>query len=299
MNLETFQLYCDVVRLRSFSEGASANEVSQSAASQAIQQLEAELDVHLLDRGKRPFGVTREGRIFYEACRELLDRFEQVKARIASAKTRLDGTVRVAAIYSVGLHDVSRHLQTFMSEHPQAKVLLECLHPQKVVEAVISDEADIGIMSYPPAVRSLTVIPWRSEKMVLVCDRDHRLAKRRAVSPEDLNGEKFVAFDADLGIRKAIDRSLKQRNVKVNVVMEFDNIETIKQAIAIGAGVSILPKPTVLKEAEIGSLAAVPLAIPDLVRPVGIIYRKQKRLSPTVSRFIESLRKAESDHAES
>ena len=292
MNLDTLQLYCDVVRLRSFSRGASANEVSQSAASQAVQQLEADLDVNLLDRTKRPFTITPEGRIFYEACRDLLDRYEQARARISSARTRLDGTVRVAAIYSVGLHDVSRHLQTFMSDHPRAKVLLECLHPQKVVEAVINDEADIGIMSYPPPIRSLTVIQWRSEKMVIVCHPSHRFARRRLVKAADLNGEKFVAFDPDLGIRKAIDRSLKQRNVKVSVVMEFDNIETIKQAIAIDAGVSILPRPTVLKEVGIGSLAAVPLDIPDLLRPVGIIHRKQKQLSPTVARFIDSLRKA-------
>jgi len=291
MNLETLQLYCDVVRLRSFSRGASVHEVSQSAASQAIQQLESELDVPLLDRTRRPFKVTPEGRIFYEACRDLLDRYEQAKARISSARTRLDGTVRVAAIYSVGLHDVSRHLQPFMSAHPQAKVLLECLHPHKVVDAVINDEADIGILSYPPALRGLTVISWRSEKMVLVCHPGHRLAKRRVVMPADLEGEKFIAFDADLGIRKAIERSLKQRNVKVNAVMEFDNIETIKQAIAIDAGVSILPQPTVLKEVGIGSLAAVPLGIHDLVRPVGIIYRKQKQLSPTVASFIESLQK--------
>ncbi len=292
MNLETLQLYCDIVRLRSFSRGASANEVSQSAASQAIQQLEADLDVRLLDRTKRPFTVTPVGQLFYEACRDLLHRFEQVKARIGSSRTRLDGTVRVAAIYSVGLHDVSRHMQSFMSAHPQARVKLECLHPHKVVEAVANDEADIGILSYPPAMRSLAVIPWRSEKMVLVCHPAHRLARRRVVLPQDLNGEKFVAFDPDLEIRKAIDRSLKQGNVRVDVVMEFDNIETIKQAIAIGAGIGILPRPTVLKEIGIGSLAAVPLGIPDLARPVGIIHRKQKHLSPTVVRFIESLRKA-------
>jgi DNA-binding transcriptional LysR family regulator len=292
VNLETLQLYCDVVRLRSFSRGAAAAEVSQSAASQAVQQLEADLGVRLLDRTKRPFTVTAEGRVFYDAGRELLHRYEEARARIGSSRNRLDGTVRVAAIYSVGLHDVSRHMQPFMSAHPLARVQLECLHPHKVVEAVINDEADIGIMSYPPAMRSLAVIAWRSEKMVLVCHPGHRFARRRVVQPQELNGEKFVAFDADLGIRKAIDRALKQRNVRVNVVMEFDNIETIKQAIAIEAGVSILPRPTVQNEIEIGSLAAVLLAIPDLVRPVGIIYRKQKLLSPTVTRFIESLRTA-------
>jgi DNA-binding transcriptional LysR family regulator len=293
MNFETLRLYCDIVRLRSFSNGASANELSQSAASQAIQQLEGELDVRLLDRARRPFTITTEGRVFYDASREILERYEQVKARLSSARTRFDGTVRVAAIYSVGLHDLSRHLQPFMLAHPQAKVRLDCLHPNKVVEAVINDEADIGIMSYPPATRSLSVIPWRSEQMVLVCRPGHRLAKRRTVAPHDLNGETFVAFDPHLGIRKAIDRSLKQRNVRVNVVMEFDNIETIKQAIAIDAGISILPRDTVLKEVELGSLAAVPVSIPNLVRPVGIIYRKGKQLSPTVARFIESLRQSE------
>jgi DNA-binding transcriptional LysR family regulator len=292
VNLETLRLYTDVVRLRSFSRGAAANEVSQSAASQAVRQLESDLGVRLLDRSKRPFAVTPAGRAFYETARDVLRRYEEGRARIASTRTRLDGTVRVAAIYSVGLHDVSRHMQPFMGAHPEARVQLECLHPHKVVEAVVNDEADLGILSYPPANRSLTVIPWRSEPMVLVCHPGHRLARRRTVAPADLSGEKFVAFDPDLGIRRAIDRSLKQRGVRVNVVMEFDNIETIKQAIAIDAGVSILPAPTVGKETEIGSLAAVPLAIPGLERPVGIIHRKNKQLSPTVQRFIESLRRA-------
>jgi DNA-binding transcriptional LysR family regulator len=297
MNLETFQLYCDIVRLRSFSRGAGANGVTQSAASQAIRQLEAELDVRLLDRSKRPLTVTPEGQAFYEGCRELLQGFEKVRTSVASARSQLAGPVRVAAIYSVGLHDMSRHMQPFMSAYPQAKVHLECLHPHKVVEAVINDEADVGIMSYPPVNPALAVIRWRSEKMVLVCHPNHRLARRRTVPAEELQGENFVAFDPDLGIRKAIDRALKQRNVRVNVVMEFDNIETIKQAIAIEAGLSILPKPTVLKEVSIRTLAAPALDVPDLARPVGIIYRRQKHMTPIVARFIESLRKA-GDRAE-
>jgi len=298
VNLETLHLYCDIVRFRSFSRGASANAVSQSAASQAIRQLETDLDVRLLDRSKRPFALTSEGRAFYEGCRELLQQYEKVRARIASARSRLSGPVRVAAIYSVGLHDMSRHVQPFMSQYPEAKVHLECLHPHKVVEAVLNDEADVGVMSYPPSDRALAVLPWRSERMVLVCHPNHRLAHRRLARAEELHAEKFVAFDADLAIRKAIDRALRLRNVKVNVVMEFDNIETIKQAIAIAAGVSILPRPTVLMEVRIRTLAACPLDIPDLVRPVGIIYRRQKPLSPIVSRFIESLQKSAADAEE-
>jgi DNA-binding transcriptional LysR family regulator len=295
VNLDTLRLYCDVVRLRSFSRGAAANSVSQSAASQAIQQLEAELDMALLDRSRRPPQATEEGRGFYEACRTLLQGFDKARADLAASRQRVEGTVRVAAIYSVGLHDMSRHMQPFMAAYPQARVLLECLHPHKVVEVVVNDEADVGILSYPTATRALTVLPLRSEPMALVAHPSHRLARRRLVSAADLDGEKFVAFDHDLPIRKAIDRALKQHGVKVEVVMEFDNVETIKQAIGIKAGVSILPRPTVLKEIGIRTLAAAPLAIAGLVRPIGIIHRRGRRLTPAVAAFIDLLKKADTD----
>ncbi|HEX7788059.1 MAG TPA: LysR family transcriptional regulator [Methylomirabilota bacterium] len=289
MNLETLQLYCDVVRLRSISRGAAANTVSQSAASQAIQQLEADLDAALLDRSRRPLLPTEQGRAFYEACRTLLQGFEKARADLAASRERVEGTVRVAAIYSVGLHDMSRHMQPFMSAYPQARVRLECLHPHKVVEAVLEDEADVGVLSYPTASRSISVLPLRSEPMVLVAHPSHRLARRRSVTGSDLQGEKFVAFDRDLPIRRAIDRALKQHEVAVEVVMEFDNVETIKQAIGINSGISILPRPTVLKESGMRTLAVVPLGRPDVVRPVGIIHRRGRRLTPVVARFIQQL----------
>jgi DNA-binding transcriptional LysR family regulator len=289
VQLESLRLYCDIVRLRSFSRGAEQNFVSQSAASQAVQQLERDLGIPLIDRSKRPFVVTPEGHAFYNACRGLLEGWEKARADIASAKARVDGTVRVAAIYSVGLHDMSHHLQRFMSLYPNARVQLECLHPHKVVEAVLNDEADVGIMSYPPTERGLSVIALRSEPMAFVSHPGHRLARRRTVMPADLNGEPFVAFDRGLTIRKAIDRALRQYNAKPNIVMEFDNIETIKQAIMIAAGVSILPRHTVRKEAGIRTLSVANFGIPELVRPVGIIHRRQKPLTPAVSRFIEIL----------
>ena len=292
MHLETLRLYCDVVRLRSFSKGAEQNFVSQSAASQAVQQLEAQIGAALIDRTKRPFVVTPEGRSLYEASRAMLEAWEKAKSDVAAVKARVDGTVRVAAIYSVGLHDVSRPMQQFSSLYPAARVQLECLHPHKVVEAVMSGEADIGIMSYPPSDRALTVVPLRVEPMAVVCHPNHRFARRRLLMPADLNGVPYVAFDRALPIRKAIDRALRQHGARPNIVMEFDNIETIKQAIIIDAGVSILPRHTVQKEAGVRTLTAVGLGVPDLARPVGIIHRRQKPLTPTASRFIEMLKES-------
>jgi len=202
--------------------------------------------------------------------------------------------VRVAAIYSVGLYDFGRHMRRFMTENPQTKVRLEYLRPNKVYDAIANEEADIGIMSYPHADRAVTVQPWRSEKMAFVCHPTHRLAAKSLIHASDLEGENFVGFDPDLPIRKAIDRVLKAQHSHVNIVMEFDNIETMKQAIEIGAGVSILPEPTVRREAESKRLVAVPLAMPELVRPVGLIVRRNRPIQPIVQRFIALLKSAES-----
>lgn len=110
---------------------------------------------------------------------------------------------------------------------------------------------------------------------------------------------KMVGFDDDLTIRREIDRVLHLHQAAVNVVMEFDNIETIKRAIEIDAGAGLLPEPTVLREVQSGTLVAVPLDTDELVRPLGIIHRRGKELSTVALRFIELLqRQARSSSAE-
>jgi len=289
MNLETLGLYCDVIRSGSFSLGAAAHRISQSAASQAVRQLEEELGTQLIDRTKRPFMVTPEGKRFFEACLGMLEAFEKAKAEISEQKTAVGGTVRVAVIYSVGLQDMGFYTQQFTTRYPQAKIRLAYLHPNAVVEAIINDEADLGILSFPTPHRSLTVIPWNEEPMVFVCHRTHPLAKKRLISARDLLDERFVAFEKNLPIRKAIDKALRQRGGHVEAAMEFDNIETIKQAIAINSGVSILPRPSISREIENGMVAAVPLDMPELVRPIGIIHRRQKLLAPTAAKLLDFL----------
>jgi len=289
MNIETVRIFCDVVQHQSFSRGAAMNGVSQSAATQSVHRMEKHFGVQLVDRSKRPFVLTPEGQACYEGFREVLEMYDAVEARVRSLRAEITGTVRVAAIYSVGLHDMRLSMQDFMRRYPKAKIRLEYLRPNKVIEAVLGAEADLGIISYPLATPDLTIIPLRSEKMVLVCHPEHKLAREKAVTAEHLRGEDFVGFDRDLSIRKEIDRYLRQRSVTINMVAEFDNIETIKQAVEIGAGVSILPEPTVREEIQSKTLAAVRLIAPELKRPIGIIHRQRKVFTPTASKFVELL----------
>ena len=294
MNIETLRVFCDVIQHQSFSRGATMNEVSQSAATQSVHRVEKHFGVQLVDRSKRPFVLTPEGQACYEGFREVLELYDSVEARVRSLRMDIGGMIRVAAIYSVGLHDMSRCMQDFMRCYPKAKVRLEYQRPNRVYDAVVNAEVDLGIISYPIPSPEINVIPLRSERMVLVCNPQHRLAKEKAVTAEHLQGEDFVAFDRDLIIRKEVDRYLRQRSVNIRIVMEFDNIETIKQAVEIGAGISILPEPPVRDACRAGSLVAVRLIAPELRRPIGIIHRQRKIFTPTAAKFVELLQQVQS-----
>jgi len=293
MNIETLRIFCDVVQHQSFSRGAAANDVSQSAATQSVHRLERHFDVQLVDRSKRPLVVTPEGQLCFEGFREVLELYDSVEARVRSLRMEITGVVRVAAIYSVGLHHMTQCMQDFMRRYPKAKVRLEYQRPARVYEQVLGSEVDLGIVSYPDSSPDISVVPWRKERMVLVCSPSHPLAEETSITAEQLAGQSFVAFDRDLSIRKEIDRHLRTRSVEIDVAMEFDNVETIKQAVAIGAGVSILPEPTVKNEVRSGTLVTVRVIAPELERPLGIIHRPRKVFTPTAAKFVEVLREAE------
>ena len=290
MHLRFLKIFCDIVDLGSFSRAAAANDVSQSNASQVVQHLEEHLGVQLIDRSRRPFVVTPEGNRFHEGCRVIVQRYDDLEREVRSLHEASAARLTVASIYSVGLAHMSSYLREFLAAHPQADVRLEYLHPHRVYETVDSGQADLGLVSYPEESASLTTIPWRTEPMVIVCYPHHPLTRRRSATLEMLRGESIVAFQAGLKIREEIDRVLALHKVSVKATLEFDNIETIKRAIEIGAGISLLPEPTITREIESGTLVQIPLEGQPLVRPLGIIHRRDRKLSETAQQFIQLLR---------
>jgi DNA-binding transcriptional LysR family regulator len=296
MQIDTLKIYCDVVRLRSFSRGAEANGVLQAAASLTVQRLEKHLGVTLIDRSCRPWKPTREGQIFYDGCREVLERYTELESEVRGRQVDTDTVVRVAAIYSANLREMSQCVRRFNELRPRARVELEYLHPSRVYERVLNDEVELGILSFPQERRDLTVIPWRNETMVLACHPQHPLAWRKKIAVKQLAGEPFVGFDTDLVIRKKIDSFLREHDVNVKVVLTFDNVEAVKRAVEVGSGVAILPLPTLEHELQSQTLAAVPFSPQEFVRPLGIVYRHGRRLYPNTRAFIELLQKGGNAH---
>jgi DNA-binding transcriptional LysR family regulator len=291
MQFEALQVFCDIARCRSFSQAAAVQQppLSQSAASQIVHQLEKRLGVQLIDRSTRPLQLTELGQAYYQGCKELVERYLELEASIKQGRPRLTATVQAAAIYSVGLGNMNHYIERFAAEQPFARVQVEYLHSNRVLEKVRDGSIDLGLVSFPRKSRDLVALPWREEAMVLACRPSHPLAQQTTVRLAQLSGEKYIAFDKDLGIRRQVDRFLRQHGVSVEVGLEFDNIENIKKGIEETGGVALLPEPTLRQEVESGLLVARPLVGCRFVRPLAIIYRRQNRPSPAAQRFIDLL----------
>src|ERR671921_1025275 len=292
LQIETLKIFCDLVETRSFSQAAERNFVTQSAVSQQVRGLEGKFKRRLLERvrGRRELHLTQEGEAFYEASREVLQAYGRLEEGMRQLSGTVGGTVRVATVYSVGLHELPAVVREFMAKYPKAKIDLEYSRTTRVVRDVLGGAVDLGVVAYPEKRRGLEVVNLKGDRLVFICRPEHPLANRKKLRASDLQGQSFVHFERDIPTRRATDRILRAYGVTVQRVAEFDNIETIKRAVEVGLGVAVVPRPSVLDEQRTGQLAVVALAEEDWQRSVGVIYRSDRVLSTAASKFVELLK---------
>lgn len=288
MSLATIRIFCDVAEERNFSRAAALNGITQSAASQRIRSLEEELGVELIDRSTRPCGLTPTGKLYYEGCREILERYERLEREVARAPRPLRGRVDIASIYSADVAHLNEIREGFEEEHPEAGIRIHYLQPQAVHDWVRSGRCDFGILSYADRWPDLSAMSLREEEMVAVFGVGHRLAEHKRIEPADLAEERLIGFDANLRISQEIRAYLRQHGVRPLVESSFDNVDSIKAAVAETGGVGILPQRTVRVEVARGRLATAKLR-PMLVRPLAVVHSRDHPLSPLVESLIEYL----------
>jgi DNA-binding transcriptional LysR family regulator len=289
MHIETLKIFCDLVELESFSKTAEKHFLSQSAVSQQLAQLELDHKVQLLDRKKRPVELTPAGQLFYDACKDIVERYEQLKSNLNALQKPSAGRINVAAIYSIGMHTLPDYVKKFMVKYPDVNVHIEYLSSVRIYELVLSGEADIGLVAVPRRDKRLEVYDFVDEPLVLVCSPKHPLAGESQIDIHKVQFERFIAFEKDTPTRGLIDSILQRYNIVVRPVMEFDNTETIKRAIEINAGISILPENTIVQEVSSRTIKAIPFSNERFIRPTGIIVRKDKILGLASRYFIELL----------
>jgi DNA-binding transcriptional LysR family regulator len=290
MQIESLKVFCDLAETESFTKAAQINNVTQSAVSQQISSLERQFNSLLIERSKKKFRLTREGEVLYEYSKQIIQTYDSLFSKLQEIKDIISGTIRVATIYSIGLHDLPPYLKKFLKAYPTVNVHVEYRRANQVYEDVISNVVDLGLVAYATKDSKLEIVSLRKDILVLICHPQHPLAKSKTIKFKELSGQKFIAFEPDIPTRRAVDKILKEHSVEVQVVIDFDNIETVKRAVEIDAGIAIVPQTTVLQEISKQTLAEVKFDDGEFYRPLAAIFKKHKVLSPAMRQFISMLK---------
>jgi DNA-binding transcriptional LysR family regulator len=218
-----------------------------------------------------------------------LAELQALEQKLKSGPEVMSGTLRVATVYSLGLHALPPFVKQFLRRHPQVNVRVEYSRTDRVYAGCLDGTIDLGVVAQPQRRARIEVVPLKPEALVVVCSPEHRLARRKEAPLALLSGEPFVAFDRGVPTRRVVDRLLKERRVRVRIVTEFDNIETIKRSVEAGLGVSILPENTLRNETRAKTLAAISPSDGPYTRSVGLIHGRSRELSPMARAFVQLL----------
>jgi len=290
MQVENFKLFVDLVETKSFSKAAELNGITQAAVSQMVRAMERHFNALLLDRSRKQFQLSGEGMRVYDAAKKVLHQYEKLLSELLEMKKVVSGTIRVSTIYSIGLYELPPYLKKFQHDYPSVNVRVQYRRSNLVYEDILHNSADFGLVAFPAKVRQIEMIPFRNDQLVLITPPGHPLARGRDVGVTALGGQKFIGLEPDSPTRKAIDRIFRENKVEMETVMNFDNVETVKRAVEIDAGISIVPLVAVLQEVKQGSLVVVQFKGRKFPRPLAILHRKGRVLMPVMKKFIETLR---------
>ena len=289
MQIENFKIFADLVETKSFSKAAKLNGITQSAVSQQARSMERNFKALMIDRSQKQFNLTREGQRIYEAAKEILHIYEKLESELQEMKKVISGTIRISTIYSIGLHELPPYIKKFLHDYPSVNVRVEYRRSNLVYEDILHNSVDFGLVAFPQRIRQIEIIPFRNDTLVLITHPQHPLAQAGEAEIKALAGHKFIGFDPDIPTRKAVDQIFRDHKLEITPVMEFDNIETVKRAVEIDHGVAIVPHATVVQEVKQGTLCAIRFKGKEFTRPLAILHRKGRVLTPAMKKFIEVL----------
>jgi len=289
MHIENFKIFSDLVDSESFSRAAKLNGITQSAVSQQLRAMEKHFSILIVDRSQKQFRLTNEGQKLYESAKEILYLYDKLNSELQEMKKVISGTIHISTVYSIGLHELPPYVKVFLAKFPEVNIRVEYRRANMVYEDILTNSIDLGLIAYPQKHKQLEVLPFHDDILVLVVSPEHPFAQRNSVDIQDVAGQKFIGFEPDIPTRKATDIIFKEANIEAEPVMEFDNVETVKRAVEINAGIAILPQTTVIREEAQGLLKVLKFTNQTYKRPLALIHRKGRVLTPAIKKLIDLL----------
>jgi DNA-binding transcriptional LysR family regulator len=286
MELWQLEVFTAVAEERSFSRAGHRLGRTQPAISSAIKLLEVELGEPLFDRMGKTVRLTGAGEVLTEYAKRLLRLREEATIAVGELRGLSRGTLRLGANETTCLYVLPEVLAAFKEAYPQVQVDIHRAITRSITERIIDGTLDFGIVTLPIKNSRLEVSTIHSDEMCLIVGPTHSLAARRSVKMSDLENEPFILHKIGTTTRERLVKHFNDGGVKMKVTMELASIETIKRFVAIGMGISIVPRLCIAKEVKEGSLQALTIRDARFKRHLGLIYNKDRHQSQAARAFL-------------
>ena len=286
MDFDQLETFIEVSRLSSFSRAAEKRFRTQPAISSQIRSLEEEVGAKLLDRSGGKVSLTASGKLFLKFAEDTLDARKAAVTAIAETERVPRGEIVVGANEGTCLHVLPEVFAHFKKQYPDVAISINRADYSKILESVIDNSVDFGVVSLPITDPRLTAVPIHKDELVLITPPKHPLAKLRAAPASDI--AQYPLVMPKVGhTRDALDDLFHRLKLKPRYAMELDSSELLKRFVAADVGIGFISKSNVLEDVKANVLASIPLAETQIRRDLALVFRKDKALSRAALAFID------------
>ena len=293
MDMRRLEVLCKVIELKSFTKAAEALLLSQPTVSEHIRSLEEALGERLIDRLGREVLATPAGRVFYQYARNIIQLREEAIQALEQFKGNLSGHLTLGASTIPGTYVVPRFIGSFKTIHPAIQMTLRISDTAQIVRDILEGTLEAGLIGSKWNDRRILMEELFSDEMILAVFAGHAWARRKHIRPAELIGEPFILRERGSGTRMVMERILEEHGFDSSrffVVAEMGSTEAVRQGIKARVGVSILSRQAVEDDIKQGILAPVDIEGIRFFRPLYLVQRRNRRLSPLCAAFLDHLR---------
>ena len=286
MDFDQLETFLEVARHASFSRAAERRFRTQPAISSQIRALEEEVGARLFDRSGGKVALTGAGKIFQRYAEQTLDARKSMLVTVAEMERVPRGEIVVGANEGTCLHILPEVFAEFRKLYPEVGVQISRLERAKILESIIENSVDFGVVSIPVDDKRLTVVTIHRDELVIIVPPQHPLASANKGSIADV--AQYSLLLPKLGrTRDSLENLFHERGLKPKVAMELDSSELLKRFVAANVGVGFIARSNVIEDVKAGVLTAIPMADASIRRDLALVFRKDKALSRAALAFIE------------
>ncbi|MDM0468457.1 LysR family transcriptional regulator [Clostridium perfringens] len=293
MNFRKLKIFFETAKCLNMTKVAKSMYISQPSISQAIAELESDLDVKLFDRiGKRLY-LTHEGEVYFEYSRRILNLYEEANSTIISSKEGQKGKIVIGASTTIGIYMLPELIKEFNELHKNIEISLIIENTQLIEELIIENKVDIALVEGYVKSDELEILDVGKDELIFIANPNNPIFLKEKITLKDLEDEKFIMREPGSGTREIVENYLINKGCNYNVYMELGNTEAIVRIVETGLGIACVSCKSIDERIKKGLIREIKIEDVKISRDLYLIYHKDKFISKNLEIFIDKIKNSD------